>query len=72
MNTSTGHITIPEENKTLQLMKSAFDAPNNRVIVFTAVRNENNAIIDFEFSLLSRESVDFFDGHNVTGKRLQR
>jgi len=69
MNTSTGHITIPEENKTLQLMKAAFDAPNNRVIVFTAVRNENNIITDFEFSLLSRASIDFFDGHNVTGKR---
>ncbi|TRW26454.1 PAS domain S-box protein [Flavobacterium zepuense] len=69
MNTSAGHTTIPEDYQTLQIMKAAFNAPNNRVIVFNAVRDENNKIVDFEFSLISKASFDFFNGIDYTGMR---
>ena len=67
MDTHQG-FTHPEAN-TQQLLQVAFNAPNNRTIVFTAIRNANNAIIDFEFSLLSPASLDLFNGTDVTGKR---
>ena len=67
MNTATGH--IPDQTDTLQLMKAAFNAPNNRTTVFTAVRDKNNRVVDFEFSLISKASLEFFNGADCTGKR---
>ena len=67
MNTPEG-FTHPETD-TLQLIKAAFDAPNNRTIIFTAIRDDNNSVIDFEFSLLSRASHDYFYPEELTGKR---
>jgi len=52
-----------------QILQAAFNAPNNRTIVLTAIRNADNAIVDFEFSLISPASLPFFNGDNVTGQR---
>ena len=60
--------TIPEEYSADGLMKAAFAAPNNRTIVFKAVRNSHNHITDFTFSLVSRGTIDFFKGNDPTGK----
>ncbi|WP_020214082.1 sensor histidine kinase [Flavobacterium rivuli] len=56
------------ETDTNRFLQDAFNAPNNRCIVFTAVRNEKNVIVDFKFSLLSPASLVFFNGEDVTGK----
>jgi PAS domain S-box-containing protein len=61
--------TLSVNTTQFAFMKAAFDAPNNRTIVFTAVRNEMNEIIDFELSLISRGTLDFFGGEDHTGKR---
>ncbi|RYJ42907.1 ATP-binding protein [Flavobacterium beibuense] len=53
-----------------ELMKMAFDAPNNRSIFFTPVYNEEKEIIDFRFTLLSRGTIDFFNGIDRTGQTL--
>ena len=47
MNTSTGHLTKNDTNQ--QLFEAAFNAPNNRTIVFTAVRDNEHKIIDCEY-----------------------
>lgn len=67
MNTNTG--PFPDEQQALQLMKAAFNAPNNRTIIFTAIRDNNDKVIDFEFSLISPASLEFFNGIDCTGKR---
>jgi PAS domain S-box-containing protein len=70
MDTIKG-VTHPE-NHTQHFLQAAFNAPNNRTIVFTAVRNANNAVIDFEFSLISTASFAFFNGEDVTGQLFSR
>lgn len=66
MNTSTGH--LPNNDTTQQLIKAVFDAPNNRTMVFTPVRNTEDKIIDFRFSLISQASLAFFGGQDYTGQ----
>lgn len=66
MNTSTGHLI--NNDTTQQLLKAAFNAPNNRTIVFTAVRDTENKIINFRLSLISQASLAFFNGQDCTGK----
>ena len=67
MNTVTGH--LPNLNSVdLQLMQAAFNAPNNRMIIFTAVRNHEGKVIDFRLSLISNASLTFFNGVDCTGK----
>lgn len=56
------------ENSLNTLMRVAFDAPNSRIIIYTPVRDKNNTIVDFTFTLLSKASHDFFDGEDNTGK----
>lgn len=68
MNNSQ-ELNIHNTNPALQLYKTAFEAANNRTIVFTAIRNEDSIITDFEFSLIGRGTKDFFNGEDVTGKR---
>jgi len=65
MDTPTGFTQT--ETSTNYLIQAAFNAPNNRTIVFTAIRDINNTIIDFECSLLSPASMAFFNGTDVTG-----
>ncbi len=60
--------TMPGEDNAVDLMKAAFASPNNRTIVFKAVRNSHNDITDFKFSLVSQGTIDFFKGNNPTGK----
>jgi len=67
MNTPPG--ITQTETSINHLLKAAFNAPNNRTIVFTAIRDTNNVIIDFEFTLLSPASLAFFGGKDVTGER---
>jgi len=61
--------TTQTETNTNLILQAAFNAPNNRTVLFTAVRDANNAIIDFEFTLLSPASFIFFNGNDVTGER---
>lgn len=70
MNNLQG-LTPPELDTALHFFKTAFNAPNNRTVVFTAIRDENNAVIDFEFSLVSPASLDFFNGEDITGRRFK-
>jgi len=67
MDTPQG-FTHPETHNQ-HFLQAAFNAPNNRTIVLTAIRDANNAIIDFEFSLISPASLSYFNGEDVTGKR---
>ena len=66
MDTQQG-FTHPETTPQ-HLLQAAFNAPNSRTIVFTAVRDANNIITDFEFSLVSPASLAFFNGKDVTGQ----
>jgi PAS domain S-box-containing protein len=68
MNSLNGFIP-PVTTTALRYYKAAFSASNNRTVVFTAIRNHDNTIIDFEFSLLSSASIEFFNGEDVTGKK---
>lgn len=69
MNSTQGFTSA--ETDTHHYLKTAFNAPNNRTVVFTAIRDGNNNVIDFEFSLVSRASRDFFNGEDITGKRFK-
>lgn len=62
---SVTHRTNNLQSKTL-LFEAAFNAPNCRCVVFTAVRNEADEIIDFEFTLLSPATTAYI-GKDVTG-----
>ena len=66
MDTQQG-FTHPETTPQ-HLLQAAFNAPNSRTIVFTAVRDTKNLIKDFEFSLVSPASLAFFNGKDVTGQ----
>ncbi|WP_052123235.1 PAS domain-containing sensor histidine kinase [Flavobacterium beibuense] len=66
----TANTMLQKKNDTaVELMKLAFDAPNNRSIFFTPVFNHGE-IIDFRFALLSRGTIDFFKGIDYTGQTL--
>lgn len=64
MNNST------QERDITVLLEAAFNAPNNRSLVFTAVRTDG-IITDFEFSLLSAATKQFI-GKDITGYRLSQ
>lgn len=51
------------------LFKAAFNAPNCRCVVFTALRNDSNEIVDFEFTLLSPATTEYI-GKDVSGRRV--
>ncbi len=61
-------LTPLETESTLHYLKLALNAPNNRIIVFGAVRNIEGKITDFKLNLLGRGSYEFFNGEDVTGK----
>lgn len=64
---STDAFNIDKEQKLL-LLERAFNAANSRCIVFTAVRNNENKIIDFELTYLSAATISFLE-HDATGTR---
>jgi len=56
-------LQLQEKNNLLQ---GVLNAPNNRVIVFDAVRNERHEIIDFRYKLVSQATINFY-GKDYTG-----
>lgn len=56
------------QSRTL-LFEAAFNAPNSRCVVFTAIRNDANEIIDFEFTLLSPATTEYI-GNDISGRRV--
>jgi PAS domain S-box-containing protein len=50
-----------------ELLSGVINAPNIKLIVFTARRNEDREIEDFEFRLVSNATREFYNGSDFTG-----
>ncbi|MFP9113696.1 sensor histidine kinase [Flavobacterium sp. RHBU_3] len=61
------HKTTQEVNKS-DLLEAAFNAADNRCVIFTAVR-EKGVVTDFEFTILSPATIKLM-GKDITGQRI--
>lgn len=52
------------------LLQAVMNAPNVGIVVFKAVRDKTNKIIDFEYQLYNRKNVYSSGGRNFHGQRL--
>jgi signal transduction histidine kinase len=52
------------------LLQAIFDTFSSGIHVYTAIRNNNHAIVDFELVMMSKKSAAFNDHTDIVGKKL--